>query len=211
MVLQGRSLWHQVLISKYLKNQSIVAWFRGKKFTFRQASAIWKGFIHSLPWIGRCLAWQVGNGHDILLGIDPIIGTMYSSWLPSDLRDYLDDLGISTLSQAHNILPGQHHYWYTTEDLNIDGDWKLLWENYTSSVESVKIRLSTRSDNLVWDYNKYDGSVTTELVYDYIVHHSCPPIGIPLHALIWFVILPNKISCFVWLALANKILTWDNI
>ena len=81
----------------------------------------------------------MGNGHDILLGIDPIIGTLYSSWLPLYIRDYLEDLGISTLSQAHNILPGQQHYWYTTEDLNIDGDWKLLWENYMSSMECARI------------------------------------------------------------------------
>ena len=108
MVLQNSGLWHQVLISKYLKNQSVVAWLRKKKSVW-EASLIWKGFLHTLPWLGKCLAWQVGNEQDIILGIDPIIGTQTISWLDSDLREYLVDLGISTLSQAQNILPGQHH------------------------------------------------------------------------------------------------------
>ena len=40
MVLQNYGLWHQVLIGKYLRNQSMVAWLRGKKFTVRGASMI---------------------------------------------------------------------------------------------------------------------------------------------------------------------------
>ena len=184
MVLHNRGLWHHVLLSKYLKSQSIMAWLREKHFTIRQVSMIWKGFIHTLPWIGKCLAWQVGNGMDILLGIDPIIGTLHNSGLPSYLREYLEDPGITTLSQAHNIMPGQQPYWYTSYYLNIDGEWKLLWENYTSSLEGARIRLSPRSDILVWDYNHSDGSVTAELVYDNIIYSSSLSIGIPLQALI---------------------------
>ena len=74
MVLQNDGLWHYVLISKYLKNLSVVAWLRGKNFNFRGVSVIWKGFLLTLPWLGRSLAWQVGNGHDVLVGIDPILG-----------------------------------------------------------------------------------------------------------------------------------------
>ena len=113
MVLHNRGLWHQVLISKYLKNQSIVACLRETNFIIQHASVIWKGLIQTLPWIGKCLAWHVGNGMDILLGIDPIVGTLHIPELPSNFRAYLEDLGIATLSRAHNILPGQRTYWYT--------------------------------------------------------------------------------------------------
>ena len=106
MVLNNNGLWHQVLISKYLKNISIVSWLRKKNFSNRHVSVFWKGFIHTLPWIGKFLAWHVGNGMDIQLGIDPIIGTQSCPELRSDFRDYLKDLGITNLSQENNILFG---------------------------------------------------------------------------------------------------------
>ena len=40
MVLQNNGLWHRVLISKYLKNVSVVDWLRGKNFSTRGVSII---------------------------------------------------------------------------------------------------------------------------------------------------------------------------
>ena len=73
------------------------------------------------------------------------------------------------------------------------------------------LRLIAQSDSLIWAHNKQDGSVTANLVYDSIVQSSNPPVGSRLLALIWSGTLPRKISCFVWLALMNKLLTWDNL
>ena len=102
---------------------------------------IWKGFRQTLPWLGSCLSWLVGNGHDVLLGIDPIVGTQDPFTLPMELREYLEDLDIITLAQAHNSQPGSLHYWFTAEDLNIASDWKLAWDNYTWGLEMGRIRL----------------------------------------------------------------------
>ena len=107
-----------------------MAWLKGKNFKFRGVSIIWKGFLQTLPWLGRFLAWQVGNGLDVLVGIDPIIGAKSPHYLPIGLREYLEDLDITTLSQARNILPGSHQYWYTVEDLCIAGEWKIAWDSY---------------------------------------------------------------------------------
>ena len=49
------------------------------------------------------------------------------------------------------------------------------------------------------------------MVYDSIVQSLSPPIGSSLIDLIWNGTLPKKISCFFWLALSNKLLTWDNL
>ena len=117
------------------------------------------------------------------------------------------DLGITILSQARNILPGLHQYWYMAEDLCIAGEWKIAWDNYTRVLEYGRIRLNCQSDYLVWDHNKSDGSVSAKLVYDCIVQSSSSLTGKRLLALIWSGILPKKISCFVWLAMENKILT----
>ena len=40
MVLQNERLWHDVLMGKYLKYLSVVAWLRGKKFNFCGVSII---------------------------------------------------------------------------------------------------------------------------------------------------------------------------
>ena len=110
MVLHSDGLWHNVLLVKYLKNLSVVAWFRGKNFNYRGVSIFWKGLLQTLPWLGRCLSWHVGSGHDVLVGIDPIVGSQTPHTLPTGLREYLEDLDITTLSQAHNIMAGSHPY-----------------------------------------------------------------------------------------------------
>ena len=171
----------------------------------------WKGFIHTLPWIGKHLAWHVGNGKDILLGIDPIIGTQPYPEFSLDFRDYLDDMGIAYLSQAHNSFPGQHPYWYTVEDLDVAGDWKDQWDIYTSYLEGARIRLNSGTDRLTWDYNQNDGSITAKLIHDCIIHSSLHPTASPLLTLIWSCNFPMKIRCFIWLTLHNKVLSWDNL
>ena len=204
-------LWHRVFTSKYLKNLSVVDWLKGKKFCSRGVSIIWKGFLQTLPWLGRSLAWQVGNGLDVLIGIDQIIGVPSSLSLPTGLRDFLEDLDITSLTHARNTLPGTHHYWYSAEDLCVTGDWKLAWDSFTRDLELSEIRLNTQSDVLIWAYNKRDGSISANLVYDSIVKPLSPPSGSRLLALVWSGSLPKKINCFVWLALRNKILTCDNL
>ena len=96
--LQSGGLWFQVLYCKYIKKGTVVEWFRSKKFSSRNNSIIWRDFIHTLPWIGSHLAWQVGRGIDILVGIDPIVGSHTLYYLPEELRTYLQDLNIYTLA-----------------------------------------------------------------------------------------------------------------
>ena len=71
---------------------------RGKNFSTRGVSSIWRGFLQSIPWLGSHLAWKVGNGVDIWIGIDPIIGVSSTHLLLEELRSYLEDLDIKTLS-----------------------------------------------------------------------------------------------------------------
>ena len=204
-------LWHRVLTSKYLKNLSVVAWLRGKKLCSHGVSIIWKGILQTLPWLGSNLAWQVGNRKDVLIGVDLVIGVPTSLSLPDGLRTFLDDLDITSLSQARNTLPDSQHYWYSTEDLCIAGEWKEAWEAYTRGLELCGIRLTSQSDTLLWAFNKHDGSISAKLVYDCIVKSYSPLSGSRLHSYIWVGTLPRKIGCFIWLVLRNKILTWDNL
>ena len=72
----------------------VADWLRKKSFSSRNVSLIWRGFLQVLPWMGMHLAWQVGNGDSILLGIDPIVGSHSTFSLPEELRLYLEDLNI---------------------------------------------------------------------------------------------------------------------
>ena len=55
------------------------------------------------------------------------------------------------------------------------------------------------------------GSVKANLVYDLIANISI--ISIPADALIqiWKFCIPQKIICFNWLGLSNRVHTWDNL
>ena len=97
------------------------------------------------------------------------------------------------------------------EDLCVTGDWKIIWDSFMQSLEIGGIRLNTLSNSLIWDFNKHDGAVTAKLVYDCIVHSFSPRDGSRLLSNLWTGSLPRKICCFIWFALQNKILTWDNL
>ena len=126
----------------------------------------------------------MGNEEDILIGIDPIIGVPFSHNLPDELRSFLEDLDINTLSQARNTLPDSQHYWYMAEELCIDGVWKVAWDAYMRGLNLYGIRLTTQSDSLVWDFNKQDGSISAKLVYDCIVKSFSPSFGDWIHTLL---------------------------
>ena len=211
MALIKDGSWHNILISKYLKHLSVIEWLRNKRFSTRRVSIIWRGFIQSLPWLGSHLAWQVGDGKNILIGLDPIIGAHTSYILPDDLRTYLVDLEICTLAQAHNLLPDAQHYWYTANELGLAGSWKATWNDYTEGLVSGGIHLSSSADSLVWDFNKKEGTISARFPYECIINSFTPLDGTSIDSLLWNGALPCKIGCFIWLVIRKKILTWDNL
>ena len=116
-----------------------------------------------------------------------------------------------TLIQARNSLPDAHNYWYSSKDLGVGGDWKDAWDTFMRSLEICGIRLNDQMDSLIWDFKKSDGIVSAKLVYECIILTYSPPIGSIIFAFIWKRNLPKKICCFIWLALMNKLLSWDNL
>ena len=93
---------------------------------------MWNGFICAMSWITRYLGWKTGNGNNIKVGIDPIVGVSSEYILPKDLRLYLEDYGILTLSDAHNkgIATPLTDYWISADELELGGLWKEAWSNY---------------------------------------------------------------------------------
>ena len=161
--------------------------------------------------MGPHLYWHVGHGHDILLGVDPVMGNHASLPFSDELRTYLEDLGISTLAQAHNTFFDAQQYWYTADDLYLEGEWKIVWNTFIKGLNLCGIRLTSEPDSLIWDYNKLNGMITAEKMYECIVKTHLQDPGSRLFTCLWACPLPRKIGCFIWLVLNNKILTWDNL
>ena len=69
-----------------------------------------------MQWIGKGLIWLVGNGSEVRVGADPIVGLGCSFILSDDLRLYLEDYGICTLNQAKNHMTG---HWFSAEELDL--------------------------------------------------------------------------------------------
>ena len=148
---------------KYMKNMLIQNWFRNKDFRFNNTSRIWMGFINTLKWIGQGLTWQVGQGTEVRVGVDPIVGLGSSYILPYELRTYLVDYGIYTLAQAINHESG---HWFTAEDLDLCDEWSLLWSSYTRGLEYNRISINEESDILLWSTGQFVGSISAAMGYE---------------------------------------------
>ena len=106
---------------------------------------------------------------------------------------------------------GAQSYWLSADDLELGGVWKYEWNNYMSSLNHRGIRLKDTSGSLLWTHNKKDGKVTASLVHDLIVKTYLVSIQNKFSSCIWLFKIPLKIKCFIWLAVENHILTWDNL
>ena len=73
------------------------------------------------------------------------------------------------------------------------------------------IVLTEECDRLLWNINKMNGMVTTELIYKYLSDLSLIQQPSTLLPKVWKGSLPIKIKFFGWLCINHKILTWDGL
>ena len=147
-------------------------WLRQQSFKVQGTSHMWNGFIRAMSWITRCLGRKIGNGKHIKIGLDPIAGVSSDYTLPEDLRLYLEDYGIVTLSDALNrgVACTSSDYWISADDLELAGQWEDAWSNYIKGLMHGGIHISNNSDTLVWMYNKTSGMIKANLMYDFIAN-----------------------------------------
>ena len=91
-----------------------------------------------------------------------------------ELREYLNDYGISNLLQAHN--PRFSHntssYWLSVDDLELGGPWKVELSCDIDGLYHGGIILSKKNDRLLWMHNSINGDKNAHLAYD-LVATSC--------------------------------------
>ena len=64
------SLWGRVVCSKYCSNMEIIDWIRIPNKSFKNGSVGWKSMVLTFPLIGTWIAWEIGNGKSIRIGLD---------------------------------------------------------------------------------------------------------------------------------------------
>ena len=79
------------------------------------------------------LTWKVGNGRNVIVGIDSINGLGNDFKLLDHITNYLADIGYYTLAHIKRPfwLIRDNSYLYTAKDLGLVKDLVLEWEVYT--------------------------------------------------------------------------------
>lgn len=201
-----------VLRSKYIK-QEISLWIRNPKKKIENASPIWKGFIKIYQWLGSKLAWNVGNGKSVIVGVDPIPGMAGDFQISSSLVDYLAEIGYDTLSRIkkpHGI-NSDPYYWYSAKDLGISGVVTLEWDEYILRLNSSGCRLNDQKDTFSWISNSETGTITAKSAYLELIRENLFHEEKWWFTVLWKWKIPLKMKCFMWLALQNSLKTWDNL
>ena len=152
---------------------------------------------------------MVGDEKNTRISLDPIAGMGTCFTLPGDLRDYLEDYGITLLVHARNYSSEAPSYWLTASYLDLGGDWYHIWNDYIKGLEHGRIRLGLNPDCLLWTYKNFTGSISAAIIYDCVADHNADSQceAFPLHQALWKLKIPEKIRCFIWLITNNRVLT----
>ena len=122
-------------------------------------------------WVGEHPTWKVGNGRNVLFGIDPIIGLGNDFKLSSYITNYLAEIGYFTLAHIRRPirLNMDSSYWYTAKYLGLVQDQAFECEVYIKRLNYVGCRIFGEEDSLIWYANSMTGNITAKLTYQAIV------------------------------------------
>lgn len=163
--------------------------------------------MYKLPALDIC--WQVGNGKETSIGINPIVGLDDSCILSAGLRGLLNGAGYYTLDSVKNGRTGS--YWYSGADLGLNGDLATEWDCYIKSLNNAGCRLNQEEDKLVWKSNESLGTVTANTAYKSIIKRKCLFPKQWWYKVIWTWKIPLKLKCFLWFVLMDRVKTWENL
>lgn len=98
-----------MIIQKYITPVSLIDWIRHPQKYHRGGSIFWKAIIKSFNLIEDHIAWNVGDGSSVRIGLDPWPGSGHQHILPQEIRDSLADRGLFHLHQVAD--PGHTTFW----------------------------------------------------------------------------------------------------
>jgi hypothetical protein len=154
-------------VTSISKNKSVVSWLRSSSFQLSGVSRIWSGMIKVIHLITHGLYWIPGNGKQIALGKDRILGMGNSSFISKNLQ-MLSIFGISRhlikLEFTLRIsLPSTN--WMSNIDLGLTGALEKEWDLYRLALIKSGAILTEEKDNLMWSGGDDSGIPTVNFFY----------------------------------------------
>ena len=111
-------LWHEVIFKKYIKKKYVIEWFGEGKKNQTSASNIWRALTSSFNILSDWLVQKPGNGEDIRIGVDPLIGSHTYYKVFENLISVLKEKGIKFMAQAKTCnMENTFHTRWKNDDL----------------------------------------------------------------------------------------------
>jgi hypothetical protein len=202
-----------VIKDKYLPYVSVTTWLRSTTFQPSTASQTWKNLLKFVHLLTNWLSWSLGSGHHVQLGRDRILGMGNSSFLSQNLLSILKQKNITLLYQARGpTRPDSFSsQWIESDDLGITEEVAEEWDLFRRALMGSGVYLQDRADELMWTGGDKSGLLFVKNAYNALMTTLwMQPIG-GWRLKFWKWDLPLKIKLFIWLAVENKILSWDNL
>jgi hypothetical protein len=212
-VLTKEGIWHKVIKEKYFPFITVNNWLRSVSFHQPSASKIWNNLLKSVHLITNWISWKPDMGHHVALGRDRILGLGSSSFLSLPLLTVLRQKHFSVLAQVwrnhgHDSLLST---WINNSDMDLTGNLAVEWDHYRRALQASGITLSENEDELLWIGGDSSGSLSTKNVYATLFSTLNQSTITGWRNQLWKWNIQQKIKLFLWLAVKNKILTWNNL
>ena len=153
-MITGLGHWVQIAVQKYVHPMAILDWIRVSDKKKKNISICWKAVLWAFDIIGNNIVWNVGNGADLHIGIDPWGGYKWRQHLPTILIDKLHSAGIFFLKDIGGL--GMIHLmeqgWISVDNLRLsDIQDVLCWNGFLATLKASHVRLTNNADILVWN------------------------------------------------------------
>lgn len=197
--------WTEVIKRKYLNgaNSNILS----ETIIDRQCTPVWKLIKKTLPHFKACISRVPGNGRDINIWADRIMGSEAREALPNirPLQLWMEGKNLKTL---YDISSWHQNKWLGWKPLPLPNNLKNMWVDLKISVIGSAPLNRMAEDKYVWYPN--GGSYTVKEGYK-ILQNASATNNWPLHKVAWNPECLPKVKFFNWTLLKSKILTVENL
>ena len=95
------------------------------------------------------------------------------------------------------------------QELGLEENEAAKWSRYVNQLGNNFILLTEDRDKLIWTWNKKDGNFSAKLGYEVAVQLEYQQMECWWWSQIWKLQVPIKAILILWLAMNNKLLTWE--
>jgi ribonuclease HI len=205
------SIWHRVIMDKYIGSQPLHLWLRKTQLLQKRASPFWRGLVSSSPVILHWLRWWPGSGSEIKLGRDKLLGLDDRSILSLPLRSQLGSFNFFSLAQMKvetRVSPFPDR-WLHSRDFPLFGSMAREWDSFSAALKQAGISLTEARDALIWAGGDATGRVTVKNIYVALLPAQDVAALPPWLFQMWKWPIPLKLILFIWLCANEKALTWE--